>query len=193
MAKAFFVWGEGGDGTLKGSCRMIAAHNASTLMQGLPEGTLIHGGGHKAAGGFAATKDQIHFLEQALNNVLNNLPPNADSIGDELVKKPIVLPISCAAVRYLYAIRSFAPFGVGNPEPVFLFENVLIESTKKFGKAKDHIECTVTDSSGTAIAFTFFATDEFAAKAVAGSTVNLLGTLEAGWRGGVRIHIKEII
>ncbi len=191
--KSFFVWGEGGDGTMKGSCRMLPAHNAATLMQGLPEGILIHGGGHKAAGGFAATKEQIHLLEPALNAVLQNLPfTDAEAMADER-RKDIVLPLSCAAVRHLNAIRTFAPFGVGNPEPVFLFENVSIESTKKFGKAKDHIECTVTDSTGTAIAFTFFASDTFAKKVVTGKTVSLLGTLEAGWRGGVRIHIKEII
>ncbi len=189
--KSFFVWGEGGDGTLKGSCRMVSTHNAATLMQGLPEGALIHGGGHSAAGGFAATKDQIHVLEQLLNDALNSIEP----VDTEAVipDKPIALPLSVAAVRHLQAIRSFAPFGVGNPEPVFLFENVLIESTKKFGKAKDHIECVVADPTGTATAFTFFASDAFAEKAVAGTTVSMAGTLEAGWRGGVRIHIKEIL
>jgi single-stranded-DNA-specific exonuclease len=68
--KSFFVWGEGGDGTLKGSCRMIASHHASALMQALPDGILLHSGGHKAAGGFATTKEQIHFLEKALNECL---------------------------------------------------------------------------------------------------------------------------
>jgi single-stranded-DNA-specific exonuclease len=189
--KSFFVWGEGGDGTLKGSCRMIASHNAATLMQALPEDALIHGGGHSAAGGFAATKEQIHFLEEHLNAALEKV----EAIDEEVTEKQsaIALPLSTAANRHLYAIRSFAPFGVGNPEPVFLFENVVIESTKKFGKAKDHIECIVTDSTGTATAFTFFASDEFAEKAIAGITVSMTGTLEAGWRGGVRIHIKEIL
>jgi single-stranded-DNA-specific exonuclease len=189
--KSFFVWGEGGDGTLKGSCRMIPSHNAATLMQSLPEDALIHGGGHSAAGGFAATKDQIHFLEQLLNESLTSLEDTQEETAEEL--SSIALPLAVAGVRHLSAIRSFAPFGVGNPEPVFLFENVLIENTKKFGKAKDHIECVVTDSTGTATAFTFFASDEFAAKAVAGTTVSMTGTLEAGWRGGVRIHIKEIL
>ncbi len=206
--KSFFVWGEGGDGTLKGSCRMIVTHHAATLMQGLPEGVLMHFGGHQAAGGFGVDKEQVHFLEKALNDCLlarSDLAENkGEKDGSEFVESGNVpLPLACASVRHLMAIRSLAPFGVGNPEPVFLFENVTIESTKKFGKAKEHLECTISDTtdsnsspqagSGQATAFTFFANDDYIEKITPGATLSLLGTLEAGWRGGVRIHIKEIL
>lgn len=192
--KSFFVWGEGGDGTLKGSCRMIAAHHAALLMQGLPEGILLHSGGHAAAGGFATTREQVHFLEKALNDCLA-LSAEALAKEDVIEEKPspLPLPLACATTRHLAAVRTLAPFGVGNPEPVFLFENVTIESTKKFGKAKEHLECTITDPAGSAVAFTFFAPDSLIEKASTGNTVSIIGTLEAGWRGGVRIHIKEIL
>ena len=196
--KSFFVWGEGGDGSLKGSCRMIAAHHAATLMQSLPEGVLLHSGGHQAAGGFGLAKEQVHFFEQALNEALSAIE-NGEVSGDEINEAaapsvpPLVLPLSCTTVRHLQTVRSFAPFGVGNPEPLFLFENVSIESTKKFGKAKEHVECVINDSSGNATAFTFFAPEDFIAKVQAGETVSLLGTLESGWRGGVRIRIKELV
>lgn len=196
--KSFFVWGEGGDGTLKGSCRMIAAHSASALMQALPETALIHGGGHKAAGGFALTKDQVHFFEAALNECLlkNETDSANDTDGEHEIAAalpPLALPLATASVRHLNAVRSFAPFGIGNPEPVFLFENITIESSKKFGKAKEHIECVVKDDTGTATAFTFFVDEDFVSKCAAGNTISMLGILEAGWRGGVRIRIKEIL
>jgi single-stranded-DNA-specific exonuclease len=204
--KSFFVWGEGGDGTLKGSCRMIVSHHATVLMQGLPDGALLHSGGHQAAGGFGVAKEQVHFLEKALNDCLlarSDLARNKGesdpavavdtAMAGEGGDKSVVLPLTCASVRHLQAVRSLAPFGVGNPEPVFLFENVTIDSTKKFGKAKEHLECAISDTTGQATAFTFFANDDCIEKAAVGKTVSLLGTLEAGWRGGVRIHIKEIL
>ncbi|MES2224652.1 MAG: single-stranded-DNA-specific exonuclease RecJ [Patescibacteria group bacterium] len=189
--KSFFVWGEGGDGTLKGSCRMIATHHAAVLMQGLPEGMLLHSGGHAAAGGFAVLKEKVHFFEQSLNDCLAGL----EVVEEEVLQKEqsLSLPLSCATTRHLAAVRAFAPFGVGNPEPVFLFEHVTIESVKKFGKAKEHIECTVSDSTGTAVAFTFFVDDAFVARCEAGMAISIMGVLEAGWRGGVRIRIKEIV
>jgi len=195
--KSFFVWGEGGDGSLKGSCRMIAIHHAASLMHGLPEGALLHSGGHKAAGGFGVAKEQVHFLEQALNDCLqkNNLEDDSENGEEELVEvlAPLTLPLSCATLRHLSVVRNFAPFGIGNPEPLFLFENILIESSKKFGKAKEHIECIVTDATGAATAFTFFVDEAFCAKCEPGKTVSILGTLEAGWCGGIRIRIKEIL
>lgn len=204
--KSFFVWGEGGDGTLKGSCRMISTHHASTLMQRLPEGVLLHAGGHQAAGGFAMEKEQVHFFEKALNDCLSGTETIEEEVNS--AAKPMVLPLSCVSVRHLQTVRSFAPFGIGNPEPVFLFENVTIDSMKKFGKAKEHIELVVSDmntahsmgsnfspqaGSRQATAFTFFVDETFCDQCIPGTVISILGTLEAGWRGGVRIHIKEII
>lgn len=188
--KSFFVWGEAGDGIIKGSCRMLDEHHAAYLFQALPEGALLHGGGHQAAGGFAVAKDRIHFFEEELNKAIA-------VVGHVATEKagydPIELPVGSAGVRHLQAVRAFAPFGVGNQEPVFVFKNVDIVSTKMFGKNKEHIECTIKDTTGSAIAFTFFADEILKTRLIAGAQVSLTGTLEAGWKGGVRLHIKEII
>jgi single-stranded-DNA-specific exonuclease len=187
--RSFFVWGESGDGTIKGSCRMIDEHHAAHLFQALPEGAIIHAGGHQAAGGFAVAKDQIHFLEANLNNAISEVNHIAD---ESTTHDYITLPLSAATTRHLHIIRQFAPFGVGNEEPLFLFENVTIESVKMFGKNKEHIECNLVDITARAIAFSFFADDRFINTLIPGATVSIIGTLEAGWRGGVRIRIQEI-
>jgi single-stranded-DNA-specific exonuclease len=46
-------------------------------------------------------------------------------------------------------IEKLMPFGLGNPKPVFLFENVKIEKIKKFGKngSGEHLEIIFSDSS----------------------------------------------
>ncbi len=193
--RSFFVWGEGGDGMLKGSCRMISTHHAASLMQNLPEGALLHFGGHAAAGGFGVAKDKVHFLEEALNAALDSHtidPASAEATAGEDGHLHIMLPLACVTTRHLAVIRSLAPFGVGNPEPLFLFEDVTIESTKKFGKAKEHLECIIHDATGTATAFTFFVDDACVTRCAPGAVVSIVGTLEAGWRGGVRIRIKEV-
>ncbi len=187
--RSFFVWGEAGDGVIKGSCRMQSEHHAALIFQALPEGTLLHAGGHQAAGGFAVSKDQLHFLEAALNDAVGR----TDYIEEQAdTSNAMPLPLAAVTTRHLQTIRQFAPFGVGNPEPLFLFENVTVDSVKMFGKAKEHIECTVRDMTGTATAFSFFASDELVEKLVTDTVISFTGTLEAGWRGGVRIHLKEI-
>ncbi|HTH93544.1 MAG TPA: single-stranded-DNA-specific exonuclease RecJ [Candidatus Paceibacterota bacterium] len=191
--RSFFVWGEGGDGSLKGSCRMIVGHHAAHLMNSLPEGVLAHSGGHEMAGGFAVIKEQVHFFEEALNKVLNEGEKDGETEKAAEMPTAFPLPLASATVRHLATVRQFAPFGVANEEPIFSFEDCEIKSTKKFGKAKEHLECVISDPTGTATAFTFFANDDLLEKVQPGHIVSLSGTIESGWRGGVRIRIREIL
>lgn len=188
--RSFFVWGEAGDGMIKGSCRMNTEHHAALLFQALPEGILLHAGGHQAAGGFAVSKEQVHFLEAALNDAITRV----DHTGEEvLTSEPIGIPLASTSTRHLNVVRTFAPFGVGNTEPRFLFTNIEIQSVKMFGKNKEHIEIVIRDTTGTATAFTFFANNTHITRFVPGATISFVGTLEAGWKGGVRIRIAEIV
>lgn len=189
-SRSFFVWGESGDGVIKGSCRMLDEHHAAYLFQALPEGVLLHAGGHQAAGGFAVAKEKIHFLEDELNNAITVVGHTAE---EENNNDAIVMSLGIVTTRHLQKLRTLAPFGVGNPQPLFLFERVTITSTKMFGKNKEHLECQLSDATGKATAFTFFVDDETKQKIVAGATISFTGTLEAGWRGGVRVRIQNLV
>lgn len=188
--KSFFVWGEGGDGSIKGSCRMNPEHHAALLFQALPGDLMIHAGGHQAAGGFSISKEKIHFLEDALNEVVSKINHVSKTNSDE---NHILIDLACANPMYVNTIRKFAPFGVGNPEPYFLFNEVVVDSVKKFGKNKEHIEIVISDGVNKATAFDFFVDDNLIQKLVPSSKIKLVGTLETGWRGGVRIRIKDAI
>lgn len=186
--RSFFVWGESGDGLIKGSCRMLDEHHAAQLFQALPEGVLLHGGGHQAAGGFAVAKEKIHFFEQELNDAISKVDHKNEKDGNIQCSS---MPLGIATVRHLQKLRALAPFGSGNEAPLFLFENAAVLSIKMFGKNKEHLECEIQDSTGKATAFTFFVEEKMKEKITPGSTVSFIGSLEAGWRGGVRIRIQS--
>lgn len=188
--RSFFVWGEAGDGTLKGSCRMMPMHHAANIFQALAPEVMIHGGGHQAAGGFALLKEQVHFFEEALNTAHTSL---GEYGGIKEIVEVLEMPLSIVTTRHLQMIRRLAPFGVGNPEPVFQFSQVEIVSTKKFGKTKEHLECVVSDGVGTVTAFTFFASDELCVTCTVGSIISFTATMQAGFRGGVRLRIIEVL
>ncbi len=186
-SRSFFVWGESGDGLIKGSCRMLDEHHAGYLFQALPEGVVLHSGGHQAAGGFAVAKEKIHFLEQELNDAINRV---AHTVEKKEPTETLVMPIAIASVRHLQKIRALAPFGIANTQPIFTFENVKVLSTKMFGKNKEHLECEVQDMTGRATVFTFFVDDKTREYFSPEAVVTFTGALEAGWRGGVRIRIQ---
>lgn len=191
-SRSFFVWGESGDGFIKGSCRMLDEHHAAYLFQALPEGVLLHSGGHQAAGGFAVAKEKIHFLEEELNKAISSVNHPSTSSG-QANDESISMPLGIVTVRHLQKLRTLAPFGVGNPQPVFSFEDVTVLSTKMFGKNKEHLECEISDNTGRATAFNFFTDEAMKERFSVGTTVSFTGTLEAGWRGGVRVRIQELL
>lgn len=188
--RSFFVWGEGGDGMIKGSCRMNSEHHAAYLFQKLPDGLLLSAGGHQAAGGFSIQKEKVHFLEEALNTCVHTA--TIASHEREETKEALPATLGIATVRHYDTIRRFAPFGVGNREPVFLFRQITVQSIKKFGKTKEHLECTVEDFTGEATAFIFFVSKEIEEKLTANQPVSFSATIEPGWRSGVRLRIKEV-
>lgn len=189
-SRSFFVWGESGDGFIKGSCRMLDEHHAGYIFQALPEGVVLHSGGHQAAGGFAVAKEKIHFLEQELNDAINRV---AHTVEKKEPTETLVMPIAIASVRHLQKIRALAPFGIANTQPIFTFENVKVLSTKMFGKNKEHLECEVQDMTGRATVFTFFVDDKTREYFSPEAVVTFTGALEAGWRGGVRIKIQDLV
>ena len=95
------------------------------------------------------------------------------------------------------SLALMAPFGLGNPKPVFLFPGVTIVSSRMFGKEKNHLEIVVTDIRGyetTAIAF--FATPEsFTKKIVPDTNADLVATIEKSYFAGrttIRLRLLDV-
>ena len=90
------------------------------------------------------------------------------------------------------------PFGLDNDKPIFLFENVVVESLKQFGKKTDHLELVFRNTRGDKIsAIGFFSKPEdFANVPAAAKKINLVASLEKSVFGGrteLRLRIVDII
>ncbi len=185
-----FFWGRDGDNTIKGSCRSEGRTNVVELMRAsLPE-TFIQFGGHKHSGGFAVSNSEIHFLEQRLIEAVQGL-----STEEKLSQKNIDAELSIDEVneRLQKDLDKLAPFGVGNPKPVFLFNNVRPISVKTFGKTGDHVELVFKNSSGrnvSAIAF-FGAKEKWAGEIKINMPLDLIASIEKSmFRGRVEIRLR---
>jgi single-stranded-DNA-specific exonuclease len=78
-------------------------------------------------------------------------------------------------------IEKFAPFGMANPKPVFLFEKVTLADARYFGKEKTHLELSFEGSNIKAILFFAKTKGEENAKhdgLKAGDIINLVATME---------------
>ncbi|MEY2671859.1 MAG: single-stranded-DNA-specific exonuclease, single-stranded-DNA-specific exonuclease, partial [Candidatus Parcubacteria bacterium] len=197
--KPVFVWGQEGSDTIRGSCRTWGTVNVVELMTGLPENSLLEYGGHVGAGGFAVSHSEVHFLEERLNVVHSNILSNRiEDVEENNSTYMIDASINLDDVNNdnYKVIEKMAPFGMGNPKPIFKFENVQIAALKEFGKEKNHLELVFLDSRKRAVkAIAFFKTRE-TFKLNEGDRINLLATFEKSFFAGrteLRLRIVDIV
>lgn len=194
--KPVFVWGKDENDVIKGSCRSPGSVSVVELMTHTKE-FFLEFGGHELAGGFSVHSEKIHFLEDALDKSFEKVKKVKDA---EEVAYDAKLNLNDVNMKTWREIEKMSPFGLGNPKPVFLFENVKIENIKKFGKngSGEHLE--ITFSSGNenknkevkAISF-FSGLESFSTNLTEGLPVNLLATFDLSrFRGRPELRLRII-
>lgn len=192
--KPVFVWGKDESDSIKGSCRSDGSVSVVELMTETKE-YFIEYGGHELAGGFTVHTDKIHFLEEALTSSFGKVKREKKVEAEYDMKADLAM----VNMKNWKEIEKLAPFGFGNPKPVFLFEKVKIENIKKFGKnGGEHLEISFSDGSGSKVkGISFFSTNEsFKSPVHGGFYVNLLATFDLSrFRGReeLRLRIVDII
>lgn len=191
-----FVWGRpSGDITIvKGSCRSNGSVNVVTLMEHAKEHFLDFGG-HELAGGFSASNDSVHFLEEKLTTSFVEV--GQENVVNKTDIIDAVLSLSDVNEATHSTVSTLAPFGLGNAKPTFSFLDVVVKKAKQFGKEKNHLELILSDHTNiekTAIAF--FSDDKTFSKQIEeGDSVHLKGTLEKSYFAGrttLRLRISDI-
>lgn len=186
-----FVWGSEGD-SIKGSCRGVGDISVVKLMQEVAH-LLVQFGGHEEAGGFTTTREQVHFLEDAFNAQYASTKHEVSKQVSEVVFDS-ELELSDVTMAHYRALRSMAPFGMGNPKPVFAFKNISIEQVNQFGKTKEHLELVLSPKVR---AISWYARpDSFTAVVEPGKVVTLLAEFDHSvFRGKeeLRLMIVDVL
>ncbi len=193
FGKTVFMWGRDGGGVLKGSCRSDGSVDLACLMNETGE-DFLHFGGHSLAGGFAVSEEKIHVLEEVLNKAYKKIS-SIKNVETDLIDAH--LSIEEVSEETFQMIDKLAPFGIGNPKPVFLFKSVSPVSVRKFGKKGNHLELTFSKEGGhkiKAIAF-FKSPKDFSKTPEAGGLIDLLASVEKSFYNGfsgVRLRVVDI-
>lgn len=188
-----FVWGREGGTEIKGSCRSDGSVNLLDLMVAAGEEFFLGLGGHEASGGFSISQENVHDLEDRLVDAYRSV--RKQDTKEEVVADAELLP---EGVTHALAsdIHRLAPFGVGNPKPVFLFHKVTLAETKKFGKKNNHVQLSIGRKNMPPLpAISFFADDSFDHLGE-GDEISLLAHVEIShFRGRpeVRLRVVEVV
>lgn len=100
-------------------------------------------GGHKQAAGLTLSVDRLPRLEQLFEAAVV-----AQLEGRPLYKQVVYdapLSLDQVTLHTVQQLESMAPFGVGNPTPTFLLENVTIASARSVGAGSRHLKLSLVD------------------------------------------------
>ncbi len=192
--KPVFVYGQGDDkSSVKGSCRSRGDVHVVDLMAHVGHNVFTHWGGHEQAGGFSLSLEKVAELSDALNTSVKSIEKK--EINAQAIVADVELTMDDINEVTYKAIAPLAPFGVGNPKPVFSFSNVTPLSTRRFGKKSEHLEVIYPTSAGGKVkAIQFFVSDETEEKAKLPHT--LLAHLEKsyfGFKVELRLRIVKVL
>ena len=191
-----FVWGRGEEPELKGSCRSDGTVNMVEMMTSVRENLFLNVGGHEFSGGFSISHENIHFLEEELITAYARVKKEGYIVPKSMIDCTLELDeVNDMTYR---KIEKLSPFGVGNPKPTFLFENIEITAVKNFGKEKNHLELIFQNSRGNKIpAIGFFTVaGDYKPEIEVGKKINLVATMEKSFfkfRPEIRLRIIDIL
>ena len=131
---------------LKGSARSISGFDIGLVFKNALDNKLItKGGGHKMAAGFSLDKNNLKSFRKFIDNSYKKMCKNLNS--NFLYESKISTSVFNS--NFNVEINKLYPFGQGNTEPVFLFENLKIIKSKVLNNK--HISNIFVSKSGFSI------------------------------------------
>lgn len=192
--KPAFVWGRGESKVIKGSCRSDGSVNLVELMTSVSESVFLDVGGHELSGGFSVSHEKIHLLEGEILSAYEKSKRKKEEKEIFIDKK---MPLGEVSWANWKEIEKFAPFGMDNPKPIFMFERAEISGLKKFGKEKKHLELSLKDENGKNVSLIWFFADEDETRDLeAGRKIDFLASFDKstfGRKENLRLRMVKLI
>ncbi|WP_253307881.1 MULTISPECIES: single-stranded-DNA-specific exonuclease RecJ [unclassified Rickettsia] len=190
------------DGIGKASCRSITGIDlGAKIINAKIKDLLVAGGGHAMAAGFTVKAEKLQELQEFLNE---DIKIDISKLGDYTqAEYDAELTTSSVNMLLMEELNKLEPFGQGNPEPIFKFDNLFIIKADIVGSK--HIRCllapTLKAYGNKALqAITFNAVEtplEDAIFNVRGkNNISVIGSLKTNnWQDNytIQLHIKDII
>jgi single-stranded-DNA-specific exonuclease len=133
-------------GGFKGSGRSIHGIDlGAAVLAAKQAGLLTSGGGHPMAAGLTGRLENLEtfevFLQERIRQQLRESPTALSSL-----KIDAVLSLRGANLDFAHWIEQVGPFGSGNPEPLLMLTDVLVQKAEVFGAG--HVRCYLGSPTG---------------------------------------------
>ena len=186
--KPTIVFTQNSDGLLTGSARSVSNFNIHDAISAC--GDLLESfGGHTAAAGLTLKAKNLNAFKKAFELQCINLPANllpALTIEGEL-------QLAELTPKFMRILDQMAPFGVGNPEPVFTCADFELYGEIRL-LAGEHLKFKIRSTSYAPIACIAFKAKEWMKELQKGSVKQMAFTPQINeWQGkkSIQLNIKD--
>lgn len=186
-----FLWGREKGSVIKGSCRSDGVCNMFELMNEVGD-HFIDFGGHAFSGGFSLEENKVYTLEAMLHEAYIK---RAKKVSQKEKMYDEELTLDDVTWDTMREVNKFAPFGEGNPKPLFLFRDVELKQVRQFGKGGEHLElCFKKSTGGVVKAISFFTSPESLGVAFHhNARITIVANLEASYfMGRTELRLRLI-
>ena len=132
-----------GPETSQGSFRSIPELNIIEVLEKCGD-LLVKFGGHAQAAGMTIRNENMGIFYEKFNGLVEErligVVTEPELWIDVQIKPEHIVPKLCSDIML------FAPFGEGNPEPVFMLENMRVEEARLVGNASKHLKLWLTSA-----------------------------------------------
>ena len=145
---------------------------------------LVDVGGHPMAAGFTIeTKNIRKFTKEVESAAKSDIKK---SLLVRTIAIDLEMPFSAIGPSLYERLTEFAPFGIGNPEPVFATKGVTVESIRLIGAKQNHLKLKL--SSFDAVGFGM---GQWYGKIKQGMMVDVAYTIDMNeWNGNTSLQLK---
>ncbi|MCA9390087.1 single-stranded-DNA-specific exonuclease RecJ [candidate division WWE3 bacterium] len=181
-----------GESVYKGSARSISGFNVVDAIKA-HENLVEEAGGHEMAAGLSISEENIAqfrlmLREYAAVQFNHERPPKIYIAETEL-------PSSLFTFETADMIESMAPYGVGNPKPLFISHQLIVTNNKVIGAKSNHLKLQLQTNDGGSVEAIGFGLGGWSEKLKLGQSVSVLYSLEINeFRGNrtIQLNLKAI-
>lgn len=148
--KPVFILTKSGD-KVKGSGRSIEEYSMYEEMCKVKD-VFFRFGGHPMAAGLSLEADRVDEFRRRINE---NSPLTEQDLMEK-VKIDVPMPVSYVTKELVREFEILAPFGKGNPRPVFADKNMYISRMWIIGKNKNVLRLSMVSADGKPVSAIYF-------------------------------------
>ena len=171
----------------KASVRSVSGFNIIEFLR-MHSSHFINVGGHPMAAGFTVETEKISILQETLESVAEDML--TEDLLIRSLKIDCEIPLSIVTQKIYKELQQLAPFGMGNPEPVFVSRKVTIVDMRRLGKEANHLKLFVRQDNVSFEAIGFGMARQAEGLHI-GDAIDIAYTIDENtWNGSTKLQLK---